>query len=129
MSEYKWNVLWIAAIGSFMGSLDGTIVNIAIPTISVELNVSFDIIQWVTIIYLLMNAISLVAFGKLADIRGRKQYFLVGLILFTSSSLLCGISQSSFMLITFRAVQGIGASMVSANAPAMITEAFPPEER
>ena len=51
MSEYKWKVLWIAAIGSFMGSLDGTIVNIAIPTISADLGVSFDIVQWVTIIY------------------------------------------------------------------------------
>ena len=52
MSEYKWKVLWIAAIGSFMGSLDGTIVNIAIPTISADLGVNFDIVQWVTIIYL-----------------------------------------------------------------------------
>ena len=129
MSEYKWKVLWIAAIGSFMGSLDGTIVNIAIPTISADLGVNFDIVQWVTIIYLLVNAITLVAFGRLADIRGRKRYFFIGLTLFTISSLFDALSISAFMLILFRAIQGIGTSLVSANAPAMITDAFPPQER
>src|SRR5271157_343482 len=129
MPEYKKNVLLITTIGTFMGSLDGSIVNIAIPSISTDLHSTFEVIQWVTIAYLLVMAVTLVALGRLADLRGRKQFFLLGILIFTSLSLACALATTPIMLVSFRAVQGFGSSLISANAPAIITEVFPPQER
>ena len=128
MPEYKWNVLGITTIGVFMVSLDSSILNIAIPSISKDLKASFQIIQWIPIIYLLMMAITLISFGRLADLKGRKKFFLMGIILFTFSSFLSMLATSGEMLIFFRAIQGIGSSFIAANAASMITEAFPHEE-
>jgi EmrB/QacA subfamily drug resistance transporter len=128
MVEYKWTVLSVTAVGSFMVSLDSSILNIAIPALSEDLNASFEIVQWIPIVYLLVMSITLIAFGRLADIRGRKNYFLLGIILFTVSSLLCMFSTSGAMLIVFRAIQGTGSAFISANSPSMITEVFPHKE-
>jgi EmrB/QacA subfamily drug resistance transporter len=127
MVEYKWTVLGVTAVGSFMVSLDSSILNIAIPMLSQDLKASFEIVQWIPIIYLLVMSITLMAFGRLADIRGRKNYFLLGIILFTVSSLLCMFSTSGVMMIFFRAIQGTGSAFISANSPSMITEVFPQE--
>jgi EmrB/QacA subfamily drug resistance transporter len=126
---YKWRLLSILAIGSFMSSLDGSIVTIALPRIAIELGVSFDQIQWVPIIYLLAMAITLVGFGRLGDLHGRKLLFLWGIAIFTISSLLDSLSTSGTMLVVFRGIQGIGASLVAAESTAMITAEFPPRER
>lgn len=129
MSEYKWNLLLITTIGTFMGSLDGSIVNIAIPTISMELNAPFELIQWVTIVYLLVMAVSLVALGRLGDIHGRKNFFLLGLAIFTISSFLCATAINPIYLVSFRAIQGFGSSLIASSTPAMVTETFAPQER
>ncbi|MHA1651023.1 MAG: MFS transporter, partial [Candidatus Helarchaeota archaeon] len=63
MPEYKWNVLILTTIGTFMTSLDGSILNIAIPTLSQDLKATFEIVQWIPIIYLLVMAVTLIAFG------------------------------------------------------------------
>lgn len=121
-------VLGITTVGVFMTSLDSSILNIAIPAISLDLKASFEVVQWVPIIYLLVMAITLIGFGRLSDLHGRKQFFLIGLILFTVSSFLSAIATSGEMLIVFRAAQGIGSSFIAAIAPSMITESFPRQE-
>ncbi len=126
--EYKWTVLGVTTVGSFMTSLDGSILNIAIPSLSRDLNASFEVVQWIPIIYLLVMAVTLIAFDRLADLRGRKNYFLLGIVLFTSSSFFCMLATSGEMIIVFRAVQGIGSAFIASNAASMITEIFPRQE-
>jgi EmrB/QacA subfamily drug resistance transporter len=128
MVEYKWNVLIITTIGVFMSSLDGSIVNIAIPSISRDLGTSFEVVQWIPIIYLLVNAVTLISFGRLSDLKGRKLFFLLGIFLFTFSSFLTIFASSGIIIIAFRAIQGIGSAFISANAPSMITDIFPRQE-
>ncbi|MFX1496733.1 MAG: MFS transporter [Promethearchaeota archaeon] len=128
MVEYKWKVLVITTIGVFMASLDGSIVNIAIPSISRDLGTSFEVVQWIPIIYLLVNAVTLISFGRLSDLKGRKLFFLLGIFFFTFSSFLTIFATSGIIIIFFRAIQGIGSSFIAANAPSMITDIFPRQE-
>ena len=111
-----------------MMSLDGSILNIAIPALSEDLKASFEVVQWIPIIYLLIMAISLIGFGRLADLRGKKRFFLLGLTIFTVGSLLSAMAVTGEFLIFFRAIQAIGASLIGATAIAMVTEAFPKQE-
>ncbi len=128
MTEYKWNVLIITTIGVFMSSLDSSIVNIAFYTMSNDLNASFDIIQWIPIIYLLVMAITLISFGRVSDLKGRKIFFLLGIFFFTFSSFLTTFATSGLMVVFFRAIQGIGSAFIAANAASMITDIFPHKE-
>ena len=128
MAEYKWRVLLITTIGVFMSSLDGSIVNIAIPSISRDLGASFEVIQWIPMIYLLVMAVTLISFGRLSDLRGRKLFFLFGILLFTVSSFFSTFVISGVVLVIFRGIQGIGSSFIAANATSMITDIFPREE-
>lgn len=128
MVVYKWKVLAITTIGVFMSSLDGSIVNIAIPSISKDLGTSFEVVQWIPIIYLLVMAVSLIGFGRLSDLKGRKSFFLLGIFFFTLSSFLTTFATSGIIIVIFRAIQGIGSSFIAANAPSMITDIFPREE-
>ena len=128
MVRYKWMVLMITTIGVFMSSLDGSIVNIAIPALSGDLEADFEVVQWIPIIYLLIQAITLISFGRLSDLHGRKLFFLFGISLFTFASFLSTFVTTGIELVIFRAIQGIGSSFISANAPSMITDIFPREE-
>lgn len=128
MPEYKWNVLILTTIGMFMLSLDGSILNIAIPVLMVDLAAPFEVSQWLSIIFLLVMAITLIGFGRLADLRGKRKFFLTGLIIFTVGSFLSAIAITGEQLIVFRAIQAIGASLIAATAIAMITEIFPKQE-
>ena len=121
-------VLMITTIGVFMSSLDGSIVNIAIPALSGDLEADFEVVQWIPIIYLLIQAITLISFGRLSDLHGRKLFFLFGISLFTFASFLSTFVTTGIELVIFRAIQGIGSSFISANAPSMITDIFPREE-
>ncbi len=111
-----------------MMSLDGSILNIAIPALSVDLSASYEVVQWIPIIYLLVMAITLIAFGRLADLHGKLRLFNLGLVIFTVGSLLSALAWSGASLIIFRAIQAIGASLLAATAVAMVTEAFPKHE-
>lgn len=128
MIKYKWIVLGITHIGVFMSSLDASIVNIATPSISLDLGSSFEIIQWIPIIYLLIMAITLISFGRLSDLKGRKNFYLLGVFLFTFSSLLSTLASSGELLVIFRVILGIGSSFISANVVSMITDIFPRQE-
>jgi EmrB/QacA subfamily drug resistance transporter len=126
--EYKWKLLVLTTIGVFMMSLDGSILNIAIYPLSVDLGVQPEISQWIPIIYLLVMAITLIGFGRLADLKGKKKFFLLGLIIFSVGSFLCTIAWSGEVLIVFRGIQAVGGSLISATAIAMVTETFPKQE-
>jgi EmrB/QacA subfamily drug resistance transporter len=129
-SPSKWAVLAILAIGIFMATLDTSIVNISLPTISTYFQVPLNgAVEWVIIAYLVVIAGLLLTIGRLADMTGRKLLWVVGLILFTLGSAICGAAPYLGILIAARAFQGIGGALIMSVSPAMLTSAFPPEER
>ena len=127
--QYKWLAMLTVSIGTFMATLDASIVNVSLPTITAALNTNLVTIQWVVSIYLLVITGLLLTLGRLADLIGRKPIFIAGFIVFTVGSMLCGLSHTAFLLIAFRGFQAVGAAMIMANGPAIITDAFPREER
>ncbi|MHB0999427.1 MAG: MFS transporter [Armatimonadota bacterium] len=127
--EYKWLAMIAVSIGTFMSTLDASIVNISLPTIMKSLNTDLTTVQWVVAIYLLVITGLLLTLGRLADLMGRKPIYIAGFLIFTIGSVLCGLSRSVHLLITFRAIQAVGAAMIMANGPAIITSVFPASER
>ncbi|GAC1568369.1 MAG: MFS transporter [Ktedonobacteraceae bacterium] len=126
----KWVVFSILAIGVFMATLDSSIVNISLPTIAHFFGVPLNgAVEWVIIAYLVVTAGVLLTVGRLADMIGRKPIWVAGLIIFTGGSAICGASISLGMLIAARALQGLGGAFIMAISPAMLTSAFPANER
>ncbi|MBU0967634.1 MAG: MFS transporter [Proteobacteria bacterium] len=128
-SPGRWQVFFLVAVGIFMATLDGSIVNIAVPTIMKELNVSVAAVQWVVMIYLLTVTSLLLSFGRLSDIHGRRRVYSLGLLVFSAGSLCCGLAANILWLIAARLFQGFGAAMIMACTPALIVDTFPPAER
>lgn len=112
-----------------MSTLDASIVNIALPVISKNMNVPESQIQWIVSCYLIAICTFILLFGKLGDMYGRIKVFRIGCIMFLIGSLLCGFGTSLPLLILFRVIQAIGASMTMANSPGIITDIFPAKER
>lgn len=112
-----------------MAMLDNTVVNVALPTISRELDAGVTDLQWIVDGYVLAFASLLLTGGIVGDRYGRRKTFLAGLAIFTTASLLCGISQSTTQLIAFRALQGVGAALLMPGTLSIITVTFPPHER
>ncbi len=127
--EAKWAILAAVMLGSIMGPLDGSIVNTVLPSITEYFRTDISIAQWVPTIYLLTISCLILLYGRLGDIIGYRTVFLSGLAAFTVTSVLCGASQSIWMLIAFRALQGLAAGMMMSVGYAIITAAFPPNER
>src|SRR5579885_1672221 len=126
----KWAVLAILAIGIFMATLDSSIVNISLPTIGSYFHVPLNgAVEWVIIAYLVVIAGVLLTIGRLADMVGRKNLWAAGLIVFTLGSAICGASPTLLVLIIARAFQGLGGALIMSVSPAILTGAFPPEER
>lgn len=125
----KWWALFSVACGAFMATLDASIVNIALSTLTVDLNSSLSEVKWVVVIYFLVLTCLLLPLGKISDSYGRKKIFSSGYVVFILGSALCGFAQSLSWLILFRVIQATGASMLMANGPAIITDAFPAKER
>lgn len=117
-------ILLATILASGMAFLDGTVVNIAIPTIQAKLQASFDQMQWVINSYMLMLAALILVSGSLGDRFGRKRIFSYGIGFFVFSSFLCSIAQSIEQLIFFRAVQGIGAAMMIPGSLSIISASF-----
>ena len=107
---YKWLIFSVTAIGVFMSTLDGGIVNIALPVMAKDLGVTLERIQWVVTVYLLTTTCFLPVFGKLSDMYSRKYLYLTGFLLFGIGSLLAAFAHSLAWMIFSRAVQGLGAS-------------------
>lgn len=128
-SPHRWWILLGVSLGVLMSTLDGSIVNIALRTLVRELNTSFAKVEWVVLSYLLVITALILGVARLGDMLGKKRIYIGGLALFTVGSLLCGIAPDVNWLIAFRAVQGLGAVMVTALGAAIVTEAFPAAER
>lgn len=124
-----WPAFCCVALGVFMATLDSSIVNVALPSILADFQVSLALVEWVPNAYLLAITGLLLAFGRLADIRGQRRVFLAGLAVFTVGSGLCAASDTALQLIAARVVQGTGAAMVMACSAAIVTAVFPPEQR
>ena len=122
-------VLIIASIAAFMGPLDGSIVNVALPSIARSLNAELSYLILVPTIYLIVLASLQTTFGRLADAKGRIKVFNIGVGVFTAASLLAGLSQDILQLIFFRVIQGVGAAIMGATATALVAEAYPPSRR
>ncbi len=113
-----------------MATLDSSIVNISLPSIASYFKTPLGgAIEWVIIVYLVATAGVLLTAGRLADMIGRKPVWATGLIIFTLGSALCGLAPTLGFLITTRAIQGIGGALIMAISPAMLTSAFPAQER
>ncbi|RSM42225.1 MFS transporter [Amycolatopsis balhimycina DSM 5908] len=124
-----WAALGALCLGFFMILLDTTIVSIAIPTMLRELGAGLNSIVWVISVYLLTYAVPMLFTSRLGDRFGPKRVFLAGLVVFTGASLWCGLSGNVEMLIAARAVQGLGAALMTPQTLAFITHLFPPSKR
>jgi EmrB/QacA subfamily drug resistance transporter len=125
----KWYILVASCFGLFMAILDNLVVNIAMPTISRDLDATPTQLQWIVSAYTLVFASLQITAGGLGDRFGRKRWFLTGLVVFTATSLAAAFSQNIEMLIALRAAQGLGAALIMPLSLSLISQAFPPEER
>jgi EmrB/QacA subfamily drug resistance transporter len=123
-SDRRWLTLAIVGAAFFMTILDVAIVNVAIPSIQIDLHINEQTVQWVITAYAITFGGFLLLGGRMADLLGRKRIFLVGLTLFTVASLVCGFANSSGVLIGARAVQGLGAAIISPAALSIVTTTF-----
>lgn len=129
VQKNRWWILVSVAMFTFMSTLDSSIVNIALPTISRDLSVPMNKAEWVVSIYLMVVCTCLLLFGKVGDSFGKIKVYRIGTVVFTLGSLLCGFNHSLTMLLFGRVIQGIGASMTMATNTGITTEVFPMRER
>lgn len=120
----KWLILANVSIGTFMSTLDGSIANVALPTISSQLNAPLHEVQWVLTAYLLTICATLPIIGKFSDLFGRSRVYTIGLFIFTGGSLMCGLSHYLATLIISRIVQAIGASCIMTNSQGIVASTF-----
>jgi EmrB/QacA subfamily drug resistance transporter len=124
LQQRKWLVLAVVGAAFFMTILDVAIVNVAIPSIQTDLHIAESTVQWVITAYAITFGGFLLLGGRMADLLGRRRIFIAGLILFTLASLACGLASSAGVLIVSRAVQGIGAAIISPAALSIVTTTF-----
>jgi EmrB/QacA subfamily drug resistance transporter len=120
----RWRALALVCVAFFMVVLDVAIVNVALPSIAVDLRLSQDTLQWIVTAYSLAFGGFLLLGGRAADLFGRRRVFMTGMALFTAGSFACGLAESGTMLIIFRAIQGLGGAIVSPATLAIISASF-----
>jgi EmrB/QacA subfamily drug resistance transporter len=125
---YKWKALATVAMGTTMATLDASITNIAFPVLTEVFDAELTTVLWVTLAYILVSSSSMLLFGKISDLIGRKSIYTLGMAAFTLGLFFCSISQGIGQLILSRAFQALGAAMTIACGTAIVTEAFPPKE-
>ncbi|HEV8688555.1 MAG TPA: MFS transporter, partial [Gaiellaceae bacterium] len=123
-SRTRWLALYVLCLGDLMIVLDGTIVNVALPSIRDDLGFSQTSLAWVVNAYLLTFGGFLLLGGRLGDLFGHRRLFLIGISLFTLASLGCGVANSQGFLVAARAVQGVGGAIVSAVALSLLMTLF-----
>ncbi|HIH03193.1 MAG TPA: MFS transporter, partial [Methanoregulaceae archaeon] len=123
--QYKWIALLVTSLGTLGGVLNGSTLIIALPTMMRALNTTLIGVMAPLIVYMLITTITAPFWGRLADLHGRKRLYLIGLVLFTLGSFLCGLSVDIVQLTGFRVVQALGGSILIANSVIIITDAFP----
>ena len=125
----KWHAMAAVGTGVFLATVDGSIINVSLPTLVRSLDTDFAVVQWVVLAYLLTITCTMAGIGRLGDMVGKKTIYILGFVVFTLGSALCGLSPTINWLIFFRVLQAIGAAMTMALGAAIITEAFPQAER
>lgn len=126
---YKWWVLGMIMIGTFMAVLDITVVNVGMPAIMGAFHVGISTAEWVITAYMITMTIMLPTAGWLADRYGNKRVYIIGMFLFTLGSWLCGRASTDWFLIGSRALQGVGSGMIQALGLAIVSREFPPAQR
>jgi EmrB/QacA subfamily drug resistance transporter len=126
---YKWTALGNTTMGTLLASLDTNIIIVALPLLASDLGVSLFTMVWIVLGYTLVTASILLNFGRLADMFGRVRLYTLGFMIFTVGSGLCSISQTGEQLVVFRIIQSIGAAFLFSNSIAILTDAFPANER
>jgi DHA2 family multidrug resistance protein len=124
-----WTIIAVISIATFMVVLDTSIANVALAHVAGSLSASYDEATWIITSFLIANAIVIPASGWLADVIGRKRYYMFSVALFTLSSLLCGIAPNLPFLIFARVLQGIGGGGLAPVEQSMIVDTFPPQKR
>lgn len=127
--ERKWLILTSVSLGSLMATLDGSIVNIALPAMQSDFRIDLTSIEWVVVAYLLVVGSLLLPVGRLGEVLTFKRVYLVGFAVFTLASVCCGASPNAAGLVAFRVVQAVGAAMIMAMGPAIVARTFPANER
>lgn len=125
----RYKFLLISALSAFIATLDASIVNISLPTMAAQFDVEIDLVAWIVLSYSLTISATLLLAGRIAVKMGYRFIYIAGFGFFTLGSLLCGLSGSLWLLIASRIVQGIGASFLMSSGPALVTRAFPANER
>jgi len=128
-NRHKWWVLLSIGIGTFMTALDTSVVNTVLPVIGKTYQAQIASVEWVVTVYLLGLSALLLSFGRLGDLRGHKIIYTLGFFVFVGSSMLCGLAPNLLILVIFRMLQAVGAAMLAANSPAILTKIFPVEQR
>lgn len=124
-----WMVMIPVALGIFLATLDSSIVNIALPILQESLHTHFSLVEWVVLAYLMTVTCLMLSIGRAADMVGKKPLYIAGLLIFTMGSGLCGLSSTIALLIASRIIQGLGAALLMALSAAIVTEAFPANQR
>ncbi len=124
-----WLIVGIVSIATFMEVLDTSIANVTLDHIAGSVSASYDETTWVLTSYLIANAISIPISGWLSNIVGRKRFYMASVVLFTASSMLCGLSSNLTFLVLARILQGLGGGGLAPSEQSIITETFPPEKR
>jgi EmrB/QacA subfamily drug resistance transporter len=122
-------ILFITTLAAFLTPFMASAINISLPAIGIEFGMNAVLLSWVVTAYMLAAAMALVPFGRIADIYGRKKVFLIGIIVFTIASLWAALSNSTFILIFSRVLQGIGGAMTFGTGTAILISAYPFNER
>ncbi|MDG4765791.1 DHA2 family efflux MFS transporter permease subunit [Solwaraspora sp. WMMD406] len=124
-----WAVLAVLALAYFLTQLDVAVLAVAVPSIMADLDASADQVVWSLSAYILLLAVALITAGRLGDLYGRRRIFLIGVAVFTAASVAAGLAQGPGQLIAARAVQGLGAALLTPQTLALLVEVFPPERR
>jgi EmrB/QacA subfamily drug resistance transporter len=126
---HRWLVVGLICIGTFVGQLDATIVQLALPTLGRAFNAPLQEVSWVALSYLLAFASFLPIFGRLCEMFGRKTMYIAGYAIFITASALCGLATTFEQLLFFRFLQGIGGSLLGANSISILVKTVPTESR
>jgi EmrB/QacA subfamily drug resistance transporter len=128
-SAHKWWTLAVVGSGTFMAALDGSVVNVALPVIRQTTLTSISTVEWVILAYYIVISSSLLVFGRLSDLYGKRFIYMAGQLVFVLGSLGCGLAGRIEGLIVARAIQAVGAAMMIALSPSILISAFPGSER
>ncbi|MFG1960571.1 MFS transporter [Nonomuraea sp. NPDC049028] len=125
--RYAWRVCSVTSLGLVLIGIAGSTLNVALPAVVRHFHASPFESGWILLAFLLVNTASLVFFGRVADLLGRREIYLAGFALFTVASLLAGLSPGVWFLVAMRVLQAVGSAMILANGTVIITDAFPPD--